>query len=640
MATTALSQSYSPSAIPAVPDSRKPGSNIQPSQAAGTPPVVAPPKPEVDPKPQATTWSNEGLFSHSTQFTFQLQPANHPRMPSSDQLMQTSVKLYQSPSPSGLRYSGSASNNSASVTLTLAELAATKGSLTDSARVVIQKAVVATVNATGVNGVACIMDAAPTSDTPNTVNVVAAQVGSVRTIASGVRNDSNEESVNDAMQTTIKEESPINEGDLLEKTVLDDYLYSLSRFPGRTVSAAVTSEPSSAQVVLDYYVQEKNVFDVYGSVSNTGTEQTSYWQQRIGILATQLSNNDDILAVEYQTASFTETQSVSGYYDARVGSMKNLRWRVTGNWGSYNSSDVGLAGEDFNGSNWGIQGDLIWTFYQKGNFFLDFDGSARAWNSYTNNELFQTTGDANFVTLSGTFDALAIGETWAIQGSIGGAYTTTNADQESLDNLGRTDTSPNWTTINGSIYGSIYLDPLFDSAWGKSSTMYKPLVHELFGSLRGQYAFDYRLTPLAQYTMGGLYTVRGFATSINAGDSALVGTVEYRLHLPRMFSPTAPTGSFPFTNRPFRWAPDSATGASPDWDLVLSTFFDGGTVTNSNSFQFEVNTPMYSAGFGLDLSILDNLAIGVDWAWALNSIDELDIESGSSQFWFSASIIY
>ena len=77
IATTTFAQSYSPSSIPAVPDSRKPGSNIQPSQTSGAPPVVAPPKPAADPKPQATTWSNEGLFSQSTQFAFQSSNAEH-----------------------------------------------------------------------------------------------------------------------------------------------------------------------------------------------------------------------------------------------------------------------------------------------------------------------------------------------------------------------------------------------------------------------------------------------------------------------------------------------------------------------------------------------------------------------------------
>ncbi|MDA1263283.1 MAG: hypothetical protein O3B75_10360 [Planctomycetota bacterium] len=565
-----------------------------------------------------------------------MQPANLPRMPSSDQLMQTKVTLYLT----GTSYSGSETSKGTKVNLSLAELSEVDGSLTDSARIAIQNAIVSTVNAAGIGGVVCLLDPPQGVGEPNTVNIVTAQVSSVRTKTSGVRSGRTGESINDPKQASVIAGSPIVGGGTLESEVLDDYLYQLSRFPGRSVTASVSQGPSPTQVVLDYYVQEKNIFDVYAQVSNTGTEQTSIWQEQVGILATQLSNNDDILTVNYQTASFTETQSVTGSYDARVGASTNLRWRVTGNWGNYNSSDIGLAGEDFNGSNWGAQGELIWTFYQKGNFFLDVDGSARLWNSFANNEIFQTTGNANFVTASATVDALAIGETWAIQGSLGASFTTTNADQESLDNLGRIDTSPNWTTINGSLFTSFYLDfdLIFDSAW--DSRTYKPLAHEIFASIRGQYAFDYRLTPLSQYVMGGLYTVRGFPQSVNAGDSAFVGTVEYRMHLPRMFSPTTPTASFPFINRPFRWAPDSANGASPDWDLVLSTFFDGGSITSSNPYSFEVNAPMTSAGIGLDLTILDNIAIGIDWAWALNSVDQLDVQSGSSQFWFSASIVY
>jgi hemolysin activation/secretion protein len=223
-------------------------------------------------------------------------------------------------------------------------------------------------------------------------------------------------------------------------------------------------------------------------------------------------------------------------------------------------------------------------------------------------------------------------------------YTTTGADQDDLDNLGRANTDDTYFTMNGSVYGSFYLDPLLDSSWKSSKSIYKPLVHEIFGSLRGQYAFDYRLTPLSQYTMGGLYTVRGFAQSITAGDNALVGTIEYRMHIPRMFSAAVPKGSFPSAAKPFKWAPDSGTGAGPDWDLVLDVFFDAGTVSNNEAYAFEVSTPMYSAGVGLDLTILQNVSVGVDWGWALNSIDKqsagVQVDSGSSQFWFTATILY
>ena len=631
IAASALAQSTNPPAARLVPDARYPNRQISPTLT----PEQAPPAPDA-----SVGSDNENLFSKSTRFSFQMEPANNPRMPTEASLMSTPVTLYKTDKS----FSGSPDSKGEKVTLTLTELAVANGTLTDSARMVIQNAVVSSVNTMGVGGVACLVEPAAKSDDKNVIKVVAAQISGVRTVASGLRAGETGQAVNSDKHATIKNESPIKEGDIMQKEVLEDYLYSLSRFPGRTVSAAVSNEPSSAQVVLDYYVQEKKIFDVYASISNTGTTDTSKYQERVGILATQLTNNDDILSIDYQNSNFSGTQNVNGYYDARVGTLKDFRWRVTGQWGQYYSSDLGLAEENFNGNNWGVQGDIIWTFLQKGNSFLDFDFGVKGWNAQTNNELFQSTGNANFVTLSGTLDAMALGDTWAIQGSFGGMYTTTNADQEELDNLGRIDTSDSYFTMNGSVYGSFYLDPLLDSSWKSSKSLYKPLVHEIFGSLRGQYAFDYRLTPLSQYTMGGLYTVRGFAQSITTGDNALVGTIEYRMHIPRMFSAAVPTGTFPSAAKPFRWVPDSGTGGAPDWDLVLSAFFDGGTVNNNNAYAFEANTPMYSAGVGLDLTILQNVALGVDWGWALNSIDNqsagIEVDSGSSQFWFTATIVY
>lgn len=624
----ALAQSYPPAAAPGVKDPLRPGTGVQPASPAG----AQPQKPPVE----AGDPGSDSPFSPSTRFVFEVEPAGHPGMPAEGKLMQTAVTLCRT----GSAYSGGRTSEGERVTLTLAELAGADGTLTDSARVAIQAAVVAALNDAGIAGVACLVEPAASAQDPNTIKVVVAQIGSVRTTGTGVRAGQDGKAVDDARHSAVKAGSPLQPGDLLQTQALEDYLYSLSRFPGRTVSAAVTSEPASAQVVLDYFVQEKSIFDVFATVANTGTRQTNYWQERIGILATQLSDNDDILAIEYQTASFSGFDSVTGYYDARVGTLQDLRWRVTGQWGRYNSSQIGLGDEGFDGSNWGVQGELIWTFLQHGNAFLDLDASLKFWNSETSTPALAAQGDAYFVTASATMDALAVGESSAAQGSFGFEYTGTGAGQASLDDLGRTDTSPNWVTLNGSVYGSFYLDPLLDPNWGKQGVTSRPLVHEVFGSLRGQYAFDYRLTPLAQYVLGGLYTVRGFAQSISAGDSAMVGTVEYRLHVPRLFPAAEPSGSFPFLDRPFRWAPDSTNGASPDWDLVASAFFDGGVIGNSDAFPFEVNTGMLSAGIGLDLTIMEGVSIGVDWGWALNSVEQLGVQRGSSQFWLSASFVY
>lgn len=630
MAVSAHAQTLPPQDARIVPDARRPSRDLQPAPAPVKP---VPPPPPVPGK--AEVLAGETAFSPSTKFTVEIQPANHPRLPCEEDLLDTPVALYHH----GNTFSGSPSSGGVAITVTPAEMAVIGGELTDSARAAIQNAIVARINREGVGGIACLMDPAASPEGANVIKVVAVQVARVRTVGTGVRAGESGQDVDHPRHSTIKELSPIDPGDVLEREVLEDYLYSLSRFPGRTVSAVVTSEPSSAQVVLDFLVQEKNVFDVYVAVSNTGTKETNYWQERVGIFATQLTNNDDILSLEYTTTSFSGYDSFNGYYDARVGTMQDLRWRVTGQWGQYNSSQIGLASEEFNGSFWGAQGDLIWNLHQRGNLFLDLDGSIRGWNSQTSNTLFLSEGDATFITLDLTLDALALGETWAAQGSFGGSWSTTGADQEALDDLGRADTSPTWATINGSVYGSVYLDPWFDSGWGKRNELYKPLVHEIFGSIRGQYAFDYRLTPMAQYVMGGLYTVRGFPQSANAGDSAIVGTIEYRLHLPRSFSAAAPS-TFPWIDKPFRWMPDATTGAGPDWDFIVSGFFDGGSIGNSDDFAFEVDTGMLSAGVGLDLTVGTAFSIGVDWGWALNAVPQLDVDAGNMQFWLSASFVY
>lgn len=625
LARGTLAQAFAPATPPPVPDpARSRAAQPQPAMEAAA-------SQDRGGDPSA---AGERIFSTTSELVFEMQPASHPQMPSPARLMQTSVKLRRVEGG----FSGSAEAAGSEVTLTLWQLSGCQASLTESARVVIQQAVTGAIHDAGVGGVACLLEPPRRPGAPNTIQVVVAQVSRVRTIGLGARAESPEGTTDAACHEGVRQHSPIHAGDLLRHEVLTDYLYSLSRFPGRTVSAVVSAEPSSAQVVLDYVIQERSVFDVYASISNTGTSATDYWQERVGVLATQLSNNDDILSLDYVTASFSGAQNVSGYYDARVGSMEDLRWRVTGQWGQYNSSDVGLADEPFTGSNWGVQGDLIWTFHRQGRFWLDFDASVKGWNSRTSNPFLSEDGDATFVTASGTVDALAIADAWAFQGSVGFSANDTGASAESLDALGRTDTSPSWTTLNASVYGSVYLDPLFDPAWRPGAGIQRPLAHEIFGSVRGQYAFDSRLTPLAQYVMGGLYTVRGFPQSVTAGDSAVVGTLEYRLHLPRLLSPAPPVRGLPLMDRGFRVAADRDTGSPPDWDLAVSAFVDLGSVASNGAFPFEANSRMNGAGVGLDLTLLRNVSVSLDWAWALNGIELVGVQAGSGQFWFSASV--
>jgi len=65
---------------------------------------------------------------------------------------------------------------------------------------------------------------------------------------------------------------------------------------------------------------------------------------------------------------------------------------------------------------------------------------------------------------------------------------------------------------------------------------------------------------------------------------------------------------------------------------------DLGTVVNDRAYAYEVNSRMNGAGFGVDLTVLRNVSVSMDWAWALNGIEQVGVQAGSGQFWFSASV--
>lgn len=138
---------------PVIPDARKPSRGLQPTLETNDP-SKAPPT-SVDP-------GTEEIFAPSTHFKFELQPANHEDLPTDSILMQTSVKLYQKDNV----YSGSADSKGVEITLTLEELSTRTGSLTDSARVSIQNAVVANMNTKGIGGVACLIEPAANAQEP------------------------------------------------------------------------------------------------------------------------------------------------------------------------------------------------------------------------------------------------------------------------------------------------------------------------------------------------------------------------------------------------------------------------------------------------------------------------------------------
>lgn len=182
--------------------------------------------------------------------------------------------------------------------------------------------------------------------------IYTAAVKEIRTVASGNRITDGER-VNNPALAGLKSDSPLQgagpdhpEGDLLRTEALDDYVFSLNRFPGRHVDAALSSTGVPGDVVLDLLVHEEKPWLAYAQLSNTGTKQTDEWRESAGITLTQLANDDDILSLNYTTTSFDTSEAVSTAYEFNLSRDWRLRMRPYVSWSMFNASTSAYRGSN------------------------------------------------------------------------------------------------------------------------------------------------------------------------------------------------------------------------------------------------------------------------------------------------------
>jgi hemolysin activation/secretion protein len=208
-------------------------------------------------------------------------------------------------------------------------------------------------------------------------------------------------------------------------------------------------------------------------------------------------------------------------------------------------------------------------------------------------------------------------------------------------------------------------------------------AHELAFVTRGQYVLnDARLSPQLEFIAGGFNTVRGYPESFSAGDNAILGSFEYRLHIPRLFAPyevldakkdlqmllsrkplppvpkgkkgkKTPVPSLPPVRlasaedraRKFNFRAPQA-GGEADWDLIFRVFADGAQTYNNNlQVATEVDRTMLSVGAGIELQIFKPLymTFRIDYGMALSDESELLLEpvrAGDSRIHISGTIAW
>ncbi len=474
-------------------------------------------------------------------------------------------------------------------------------------------------------------------------------VTETRTVASGDRLAPGADPVNHPAHRRILSLSPARawngeagpRRDLLRREVLENYVYRLNRHTGRRVDIAVAaaSQPDSAPdaVALDYLVRESRPWTAYAQVSNTGTESTNEWRQRAGFVHRQLTGRDDVFTFDIATASFERTWGGIVSYEAPLPGTTLAKLKGFGTFDEYVASDIGLPGQDLEGTTGTYGGELIVTAYQNRSLFVDPFFGLTGKQYEVINDLAGTESDATLLIGSAGVRVEDRRPVRSLFGEVAVDWTFDGGDPNDLPGLGRLRVDDDWIRLRWNTYASVFLEPLlFNEAWRDPSSSFATLGHELVVGFRGQAALDEaRLIPQEQSVVGGAYSVRGYPESVTAGDTVFIATAEYRAHIPALLG-MAEAGS---SGDGFRWRPDRPYG-SADWDLVLAGFVDLGQTINNDPEATEFDETLLGAGVGLGLDIRRNVSVRADWGFALEDLDSGRSSSGDSEVHFVATIAY
>tara|TARA_B100000941_G_scaffold288068_1_gene264318 strand:+ start:199 stop:2271 length:2073 start_codon:yes stop_codon:yes gene_type:complete len=498
-------------------------------------------------------------------------------------------------------------------------------------------------------------DIRPEGDTSLRLVIRTAVVAEMRSLASGQR-VADADRINNPIHNRVLRNMPVqpsdgyNEHDLLNKKELDRYVSRLNRHPGRRVDVAVSASEDAdpGSVALDLLITENKSWLAYYQVSNTGTKTTEGLRHRFGLTLNQLTNNDDVLSLDYISSGFEESHSVVASYEAPLFESQKIRWRMDGLWSTYSSEDVGFANERFTAESYKVGAQLIFNVFNENNQFIDiFTGIAFS-EEYISNDVLVTEAYADLLWWeSGARyqNRTDTDSTYAQLSFKTDIFGLAGINQDDFDLMGRGDSVDEKQYImSWYVSKSMYLEPLFNhEAWADTSTPESStLAHEFFFAFSGQYTFGQRVLPSQLRTVGGLYSVRGYEESEASGDGAVQLTVEYRLHVPKLFAlqPDPNSTPLPFFGTPFRFAPQTVYGPT-DWDFVIKAFADYAHTweeEDETNAAAEASEDLFSVGMGLEVLFKRNISFRADWGLAISEVD--DTESGDSRFHFAATILY
>lgn len=427
-------------------------------------------------------------------------------------------------------------------------------------------------------------------------------------------------------------------GDLVNSTTLNNYLYSLNRHPGRQVDLEIGPADTPGSVALNFVVHQERPYYFYTSISSNIPVVVSRWIESFGYINTQLTGRDDILRVDYSTDSFDCLHTFLINYEAPVFNSLDQRWKIGANVNRFTSAQFGIGANPFKGTQYIVDGEYVITAYQYWRLFLDLFFHLEYRHINNNKHFIYPSVSKNFLLPSGGLRLTRLTTETKLIASAG--INTLLSDVfwnvgHHLDSLGRPNLSHNWAYLDFDFYGSFYLEETIKKAYRKEHPV-THLANEIVFHAQSQYAFHKRLIPQLEGVLGGLYTVRGYPQSTAAGDSIYAGSLEYRLHVPRLY-PIRQNGTKYFFGKPLKWAP-SKPKDSLDWDFIIKAFFDIGKIVINKKVLGEQNETLAGTGLGAELILWHNVFIRADWGIALTTAN--GVKHGNHEVYFTSVIIF
>lgn len=498
-----------------------------------------------------------------------------------------------------------------------------------------------------------------------TLDIWLAEVVGVRTAGQGYRIKEGD-AINHPKHRRILENSPIQPAThssttitgsgvpgVIDKPALENYLQRLNRHPVRRVEGRLSPTREPGSVGLDYLVSEVKPWVAYAQLSNTGSESTDEWRQRIGGTHYQLTGNDDILSVDFITAELDEANALIASYEIPLIHPDYLKARVFGSYSDFEAQNLVVNTQDFTGDTAIYGAEIAYTpFYWK-QHALSLTAGLQKEAIEVENILAATKGSADLTTGFVRLSAEKNKQHHRSFLSIGYEENFESNNALNLTSLGRLATSDDYQLLTFDFQQSFFLEPLFGSYHrpDKDKWWTNSLVHELAFSAQGQYVLgDERLIPQKQLFAGGLYSVRGYEESVVAGDNGIIASAEYRLHLARLLKPASllheSRGESPDTlfGQRFNYRAPDLYG-TPDWNLILRGFVDYASLEITDRAAGEVENDLLSAGIGLELQLKRNISIRADYGHVLetaeNAMGPIDeAEDGDSRFHLLVTFSY